>query len=53
MRIFSFLNDCHEVIAVVKALTYKESLKKVKKVGINKQTPYFSEPVEECLYYTF
>jgi hypothetical protein len=53
MRIYTFLNDTHEVIAVVKAQNYKKSLKKAKNFGINEKTPYFSEPVEECLYYTY
>jgi len=53
MRIFSFLNENHEVIAVVKAENHKKSLKKVKNLDINKKTPYFSEPVEESLYYSF
>jgi len=53
MKIFSFLNANHEVIAVVKAKNHKSSLKKVAELNITKTTPYFSEPLEECLYYNF
>jgi hypothetical protein len=52
MRIFSFLDDSYDVIAVIKAKDHKSCLEKIKSLGLGENTPYFSEPIEECLYYT-
>ncbi len=52
MKIFSFLDENYDVVAVIKAKDYKSSLKQAKLLGLGKNTPYFSEPIGECLYYT-
>ena len=51
MKIYTFLNDSYDVIAIVKAEDYEASLMKVKDLLIDENTKYYSEHQEESEYY--